>query len=99
MQGDLWIKCMRDGETKGLGSIEMKENRGDNKASYNILAVALKHIAFRAIAFRAIALKQIPKHARPPGLRMIGFCGFGVRNDFATLISSLETSIFVRNQG
>ena len=65
---------------------------GDSKASYNILAVVLKHIAFRVFA-----LKHILKHARPPGSRMIGICGSGARNEYETLASSLETSIFVHN--
>ena len=65
---------------------------GDSKASYNILAVVLKHIAFRVFA-----LKHFLKHARPPGSRMIGLCGFGARNESEKRASSLETSIFVRN--
>ena len=76
-----------------VGKYEDERVLGDRKTIYTILAVTFKHIAFRVIA-----VKQLPKHARPPALRMIGIYGFGARNDFATLMSSLETSIFVRNQ-
>ena len=93
MQGGLWIKCMRAREIEGLGNMRMKEYWGIGRP-FIPFSQSLSNIS----PSRVIALKQLPKHARPPALRMIGIHGFGARNDFATLISSLETSIFVRNQ-